>query len=244
MVGDVIIYTLECPLSNKIKYIGKTMNLKLRLYNHINKSKNKKTYKDKWVNSLIIKGHKPIMNVLDIVNENEWEFWEKFYISLFKSWGFSLTNHTEGGDGGSFKKHSIETIKKMSNKIPWNKGIPFSEDVKKKMSESGKVKVFTKTHLENMSKSLKGKKRGSFNEEWKRNISKSKLNTIMSEETKEKLRNTSPKRKKIICTSTNIIYNSISEASRLLKIPVSTINGVLKKRRKLAHGLLFNYYND
>lgn len=40
------------------------------------------------------------MEILDTVNVCDWQFWEIHYISLMKSFGFNLTNHTNGGGGG------------------------------------------------------------------------------------------------------------------------------------------------
>lgn len=43
-------------------------------------------------------GLKPIIEIIDEVPVSEWEFWEIYWISQFKTWGFDLTNGTEGGD--------------------------------------------------------------------------------------------------------------------------------------------------
>lgn len=115
MENKTFIYTLSDPITNKVKYIGKTNNLNYRLNKHINESKNKRTHKEKWINSLISKGLKPIIDVLDIVNETEWSFYEIYWISQMKTWGFELTNGTSGGegsDGFKGKKHSDETKEK------------------------------------------------------------------------------------------------------------------------------------
>jgi group I intron endonuclease len=242
MGGKVFIYVLECPITNEVRYIGKTINLLDRLRGHIKTSKKLKTHKDKWVNNLITEGLKPIIKEIDYVDEDNWQYWEKYYISLYKNRGFNLVNHTEGGDGGSFKKHSEGSKKKMSESRTGKKRPEFTDEWKKNLSESAKIKIFTKEHRENISKSLKGRVLGSRNEEWCKNISESKKNTIVSEEVKQLKRETSPTRKPIICIDNNIIYNSISDASRKLGIPLSSIVGVLKQRRKLAKGLKFEYY--
>jgi group I intron endonuclease len=240
--NKVFIYTLECPISNEVRYVGKTINLLDRLRGHIKTSKKLKTHKDKWVNSLINEGLKPIIKELDCVDEDNWQYWEKHYIQLFKNQGFNLVNHTEGGDGGSFNKHSEESKKKMSEFRTGKKRSEFTDEWRKNLSESAKIKIFTKEHRENISKSLKGRVLKPRNEEWCKNISESKKNTIVSEEVKQLKRKNSPLRKSIICLDTNIIYHSISDASRKLGIPISSIGGVLKQRRKLAKGLKFEYY--
>jgi group I intron endonuclease len=240
--NKVFIYTLECPLTNKVRYVGKTINLLTRLRDHIKKSKNLKTHKDKWVNSLICEGLKPVIREIDSVDENNWQYWEKYYIKLFKDNGFNLVNHTDGGDGGSFKKHTEETKKKMSESQKNKKKPNFTDEWRENLSKSAKIKFFTKEHRDNISKSLKGRKLEPRSEEWCKNISESKKNTIVSEKVKQLKRENSPARKQIICLDTNVVYHSISEAGRQLDIPISTIRGVLKKRRKLAKGLKFEYY--
>lgn len=54
------------------------------------------------------------MEVLDIVENDEWQFWEQYWISQTKAWGFNLTNLTIGGDGIIGHKHSEETKKIIS----------------------------------------------------------------------------------------------------------------------------------
>lgn len=49
-------------------------------------------------------------------------------------------------------------------------------------------------------------------------------------------------RKRVICNG--IIYESISEASKVLNIPRTNINSVCTGKRNSAGGLKFNYYND
>lgn len=57
-------------------------------------------------------GIKPEIILIDRVPHSEWQFWEKHYISLYRSWGFKLTNLTDGGDGAAGCKKNPESIKK------------------------------------------------------------------------------------------------------------------------------------
>lgn len=91
-------------------YIGKTQNpIKIRLSNHIY-NKNLKDLK---------------INIIDEIPTNEWKFWEKYYISLFKSWGFVLENKNNGGNGPT-GGYSLSQITKnkigISNSKPKPKG--------------------------------------------------------------------------------------------------------------------------
>ncbi len=114
----VYIYTLEHPLTKEIRYVGKTKNPKQRFHNHCNKSHNVKSHKRNWINNLVSQGLRPKMDILDVVTENDWRFWERYWISQLKSWGISLVNHTDGGEGLSLGNNT--SFKKGNT--PWNKG--------------------------------------------------------------------------------------------------------------------------
>lgn len=97
---NTFIYSLSDPITNEIRYIGKTNNIKKRLCTHLTKSNLiKKTHKNNWIKNLLFNNTKPLIEVIDEVPIKEWGFWEKFWISQFKIWGFKLTNSTDGGDG-------------------------------------------------------------------------------------------------------------------------------------------------
>ena len=96
----------------QIRYIGKSNNPDKRFKKHLSESKKSRTHKEKWINSLLSNNSRPIMAILDVVSISEWGFWEEFWISQLKSWGFKLTNATNGGEGGDGfrgKSHTKET---------------------------------------------------------------------------------------------------------------------------------------
>jgi hypothetical protein len=139
---------------NKIHYVGKTKNIRKRMFAH------KKKYPDS------------ILEIIDDVSVSEWKFWERHYIWLFRSWGFQLDNkRLHGGNGCdvvsektkqklsenwhrvhpnpiktwvNVKNHSDEARKKMSDskkgKPAKNKGVPQSEESRLKMSVAKKGK--------------------------------------------------------------------------------------------------------
>lgn len=96
------IYTLQDPITNKIKYVGKTIRPKRRIYDYSLKAsfKNQKSKCVNWIKSLHKKQLTPIFIIIDEI-EGDWQWLEKYWISQFKTWGFDLTNHTEGGEGVS-----------------------------------------------------------------------------------------------------------------------------------------------
>lgn len=142
---NVYVYTLEHPTTKEIRYVGKTKNPKMRFQNHMNKGHNKTSHKTNWIESLKREGLRPVMKVLDEVSNEEWKYWEKFWIALCTEWGFSLTNHTSGGEGLSFANKS--SFKKGN--VPWNNGTANIKkcvicDTKFKNSKSAKKSTCSK----------------------------------------------------------------------------------------------------
>lgn len=174
----IFIYALQNPVTEEIRYIGKTKNPKMRFHNHMNKRHNEKTHKTNWIESLKKQNIRPIMIIIDEVSEEDWKFWERYWISQFITWGFSLVNHTSGGEGSimgnktSFKKGckswnegtaKVKILKGNRGKaertvinqykkgsIPWNKGITGYTTSKKGCSISEEIK-------QKISSTLKGK---------------------------------------------------------------------------------------
>lgn len=111
---NVFIYELIDPITNETRYIGKTKNLNVRYSGHLNEKV--LTYKGSWIKGLVKNGLKPILNVIDKVESNEADYWECFYISLYKSWNCRLTNGTKGGEGGSIRQ-GMKNSKEHREKI-------------------------------------------------------------------------------------------------------------------------------
>lgn len=121
------IYTLSDPITNFVRYVGKTNNPKQRLASHICLSSNHNTHKYNWIKSLKTNKLKPIMDIIDTFdNEIECNIFEIYWISQFKSWGFKLCNHSHGGEG--------------------NYGMIVSEDTKIRISTTLKELYKTKDH--------------------------------------------------------------------------------------------------
>ena len=97
------------PLTGMVRYIGKANCVAKRLHAHI--IDNRRSHKCSWIKGLLKKGVRPEIEIIDVVKKNEWQFWEKHYISLFRSFGYDLTNRSDGGEG---TEHSLETRLRMS----------------------------------------------------------------------------------------------------------------------------------
>lgn len=100
------IYTLTDPETNQIRYVGKSNNISQRYKAHLNKARKHQTHKKNWIEYLNKKGLKPIIEIVDIIPVEDWVFWETYWISQCKTWGFSLVNHTSGGDGCTFANNT------------------------------------------------------------------------------------------------------------------------------------------
>ncbi|TGE23528.1 GIY-YIG nuclease family protein [Hymenobacter metallicola] len=99
MADTVFIYALKCPMTMHVRYVGKTKNLKKRLYSHIYEAKKgKQTHRHHWLSALAVIGQEPIMEVLEEAPLDQWQERERHYIRLYRSTGW-LVNGTEGGDG-------------------------------------------------------------------------------------------------------------------------------------------------
>jgi hypothetical protein len=119
LLMKTVIYYL-CKEDGIPFYIGKTNDTNQRKYNHRRKY-----------------GSNILLEILDEVNKEDWRFWEKYYIFLFKSWGFKLTNQNNGGGGLTTIKFSEERNKKISiankNKSKSHKGRLFTDEHKAKI---------------------------------------------------------------------------------------------------------------
>ena len=132
---ETFIYKISDELGNT-RYIGKSNNPRRRLYQHIKDKSN--LHKFNWLNSIIKRGNKPIIEVIEKVSMDNWKEREIYWISKFKDDGFDLLNMTIGGDGAEGMIHSEESKKRMSNS---KKGKKLSQEHKLKISEAVKQKA-------------------------------------------------------------------------------------------------------
>lgn len=111
------IYTLAHPITNEIRYVGKTVRLKRRKVEHssywfCDKFHN---HKNHWCLKLINEGLRPIMTVIDST-DGDWESLEKKWIKFYRDNGFRLLNATDGGEG----QHGRKLPEEVRNKISIN----------------------------------------------------------------------------------------------------------------------------
>lgn len=158
----VNIYSLSDPITGEIRYVGKTVkNIQRRLSLHLQDAKSLNHHTANWIKSLRKQGLKPISELLDIVDDDNWGFWEKYWISQCKAWGFRLTNHTEGGEGNCGAIVSEETRRKKSETIKrkvLSGEIVYGEERNRKISEAHKGKIISDITKEKLRQCNLGKK--------------------------------------------------------------------------------------
>lgn len=102
-MATTFIYALCEPETRTIRYVGKTLNLKARLSQHLRKSSKETTRLGNWLRRVIRIGKTPDAIELDRVVGEDWADAERFYIRLARDIGFDLVNATDGGEGSSIK---------------------------------------------------------------------------------------------------------------------------------------------
>jgi len=194
--------------------------------------------KGDWRKSIHIRNYTNIEYIeIDEVEDNEWKFWESYWIEQFKQWGFVLENKNKGGGGPSSytkeqkqkmrKPHKEGTGEKISKKLKGRKRGPMSEKTKQKIRE-----VRTGKPQPNISKAHKGRKIT-----WSHKIGDS---------LRGKPKNyISGKRKPILQYSLaeELIqeFNSATEAGTYLNQSGNTIADCAAGRQKTAYGYKWEY---
>lgn len=185
--NTTFIYTLIDPITNEVRYVGKSDNPWYRLYKgnkiHIAHLKdNSNTHKVKWLNNLKNNNLVPILQILEECNKSEWQKREIEWINFYKSIGSKLTNSTDGGKGAGGFKFSEESKQKISLK---NKGKKRSKETCEKISKS--LTGFKMTEEQKNKMSIAAKKRWKNDVEFRKMMSEVHKNFVFSEETKKKI---------------------------------------------------------
>ena len=126
---EVYIFCLKNPITNEIKYIGKTTNLKRRLSQHIQDAKLKKVKRKviNWINSLLNKKLKPKIEIVEICTKQNWQDREIYWIKYYRD-KYDLCNHHDGGLGCLGRK--LADLEKERIKEIGYKNSFFSEEEK------------------------------------------------------------------------------------------------------------------
>lgn len=212
---EYILYELIDPVTNEIRYVGQTsMGLKRRLSCHI--SKIEKTHKKYWINSLLSKNLKPIINEVKVCySQEEVNLAEIELIDKYKKEGIKLTNLVSGGNVTSGYKFTEKQKEKMRGRKPHNLGKKVSEKQREEISKS--LKEFF--------------------------ILNPKKGIPQSSESKKKIAEKNSKKIALVDDDNNVIkfFNSIKEASIQLNLKESSICKVCKGERNSLFNKKFIY---
>src|SRR3990167_1575016 len=135
-MNTTFIYGLIDPHDHRLRYIGKADDPKGRLRRHMRELDN--TRRGNWLSGLKAQGLKPDIQIIQEVSKDDWQVREQFWIKSYRATKHDLVNGDEGGQGGTGRKHT--------------------EASRRKMSEAHKRIVFTDEWLRNMSKAQLGRK--------------------------------------------------------------------------------------
>ena len=193
MNKNIGIYKITSP-SGRI-YIGQSMNLERRI-NEYKKLNNCKGQSKLYLSLIKYGAENHIYEIIElcdlkIINERE-RFWQEYFECVTKGLNCILVKTSE---------------KKMI----------VSDEVRKKMSESGKGKKQSKEHIQKRVNSKNG--------------------YVHSEETKNKMAN--KRNKLIIDLSNGIYYKNIIEAAFALDIKKSTLQAMISGRFKNKTNLIY-----
>jgi len=177
------IYTLSDPRTNQVRYIGKSVNPKVRYLRHLRDRIN--THCSRWIAELINRGLKPVMQVIAEVPEGEdWQVVERAWIEWGRIAGWNLTNLTAGGDGSLGLPQSDEARRKRSES---QKGRVFTEEHRRNISEARRNSPLVIEHCRQLTVEQRGKEVGVRTPETREKIAAWHRGKVVSEETRAKL---------------------------------------------------------
>lgn len=229
MIG---IYKITNP-KGKI-YIGQSINIRDRFYkyNNLNCKEQIKLYRS--LNKYGVNNH--IFEIIEECLEEELNNRERYYQDLYnvieKGLNLKLTQtNDKSGKLSNETKLKISLSNKGKSK---NIGRVLSEDTKLKISKAHIGKVLSNSTKNKISKANKNRKMPE-SHYIKRSIATKGINNPMYGKTGS----LAPSSKKVICTKTNIIYDSIKEAAISININVKTLSYKLNKPLKNNTSLEF-----
>ena len=208
------IYILRHPETFKIKYVGKTNNIKRRFAQHKSKKCLEKTGSKKlasWILKLISNSMLPIMEIIEECTDN-WAERERYWISYYAN--SDLCNLSEGGEGVG---HNASTKSKIKHALTG-----------RKRSDKEKQAI---------SVAMKGKKRGKYS------TSNGHKERYKDPEERKKHSIKLRKKVGQYNLEKNLIqeFESAREASRQLSIDCGSISRCCLGKNKSAGGYIWKY---
>lgn len=250
-----IIYTLEDPITNKIRYVGYTKtSLTKRLKSHLKnvseaESKNRKWNKRlSWIKSV----GSPIIIELDSCHTKEEACWlECYWINQLIQWGFNLTNMTSGGDGGdTFSMLSSTDKQLVRGKLSRN---ALGRTRTESQINSWRESIKTSGHWLSKPDAIHPMKGKHHSKETKLKLSKASSGRLFSEEVKLPLRGKVPVNKGISKYSGVVrideqgcieVFDTVALAIARLELPTNRQSDIIrccKGKTKKALGYFWKF---
>lgn len=134
---DYIVYGLIDPLTQELRYVGKsTCGLRRPKMHFWPSNYNKRRYVYNWIKGLIHQGLKPEIIILEEHHDQSALYEaEQWNIAYWRGLGCRLTNLSDGGPGWSGPR-SPETCSKISAALKGRPAPPRSPDHRRHLSES------------------------------------------------------------------------------------------------------------
>lgn len=168
-MNAVFIYSLNCPITGAVRYVGKSKNPFTRLIQHISESKKETNHRACWIRYLAEQGLRPLLEIVDEATSEHWQQLEVAYIEFFREQGCNLVNGTNGGEDPPLfsrrgMKCSPEARAKISAANKGNKyclGRKLSSEARAKLRAANEGKKHSPEARAKMSAAKKGMKNGS-----------------------------------------------------------------------------------
>lgn len=136
-------------------------------------------------------------------------------------------NVLEGGDAPVIPPEIREKMS-LAMRGNTNGAHPCAEETKHKISVAIKGKPFTEEHKQKLSDAAKRRRR-----------------TPCSDETKKRISAHNPRRKKVYCSETGTVYESVQECARQLNVHATAVSKVCRgERLHSTGGYHLSYYDD
>jgi hypothetical protein len=202
-------YLYRDPITNIPRYAGKGQEK--RAWCHLKKRCDNKTLKG-WLKNLKEQNLQPIIEVIPALDEDHALFLEECFIKIFgridKGTG-TLFNHTDGGEGVSGYRHTLESKEKIRKTSIDRKYPPMSKEQKEYLSKINMGKKLSEETCLKMSRTRTGKSRPEI-----KNRPRTEKELINLKSMTEKV--------KIKVEVFGIIYSSVRDAAKAIGVHEET----------------------
>lgn len=197
MQENTFIYALVDPITEQVRYIGKSNNPRKRYNAHLTDTRFCK-HKINWIKKLKEQSLVPVLQILEEVSQDTWQERERHWIAFYRQHGHDLINETDGGEGMNGWEVTPEVRAKRSESLKGKVRTPETiakltelsrarakdPEIRAKMSESAKKRQLTPEGRASLSK--KRKELYTNKPELRDKLSESHKGRIPSEETRAK----------------------------------------------------------